>query len=234
MTPILLLFFGIAPATAIGTDLWFAAITKIFAGKVHQKEGLIDWVIVKRLWFGSLPMTAITILMMKYNWINLDTNFLKNLIAVLVLFTAIGIIIQKYLNAIAKNFRIQNEQAFKKIQLPLTVFAGSLLGFTVSLTSIGAGALGAVFLTYLYPLRLTPSRLIATDIVHAIPLAIFAGLGHLIIGHVDFKLLLYLLIGSIPFVYLGAKLSGKLPGFILRLALAGILAIVSIKIFISI
>lgn len=233
MTPILLLFFGIAPATAIGTDLWFAAITKLFAGKVHQKEGLIDWIVVKRLWWGSLPMTTITILMMKYDWIHINSTSLKTLIALMILITAVGIIFQNQIKAFGKSYRIQGKQEFQKIQPPLTVLAGALLGFTVSLTSIGAGALGAVLLTYLYPLRLTPSRLIATDIIHAIPLAMFAGLGHLFIGHVDFELLLFLLSGSIPLVYLGAKLSSKLPSAILRLALSFILMVVAIKIVLS-
>jgi uncharacterized membrane protein YfcA len=112
------------------------------------------------------------------------------------------------------------------------VAAGALLGVLVTLTSIGAGALGAVFLAYLYPLRLTPSRLIATDIVHAIPLAMFAGVGHLLIGNVDFGLLGNLLIGSIPGVIAGAMLSTRLPQGVLRKALSAILLLTGFKMLI--
>lgn len=109
------------------------------------------------------------------------------------------------------------------------MLAGAILGVLVTLTSVGAGALGAVMLAYLYPLRLTPPRLIATDIVHAIPLALFAGTGHLLMGHVDFGLLGNLLLGSIPGVMLGAVLSSRLPHGLLRGALACVLLIVGVK-----
>jgi hypothetical protein len=229
MTPLLLLFFGIAPVTAIGTDLWFAAITKVVAGGVHHSKGLIDWQILRRMWLGSLPASAITIILMKIGWISVDANFLKKIIAVLVLITVFGLVFQKLLHGLGKSFRITHEGLFKEIQPSLTVFSGAILGVLVTLTSIGAGALGAVLLLYLYPLRLTPAKLVATDIAHAVPLALFAGLGHLIIGHVDFVLLGKLLLGSLPGVYIGAKLSAILPGMIIRSALAMVLFVVAIK-----
>ena len=105
------------------------------------------------------------------------------------------------------------------------------LGVLVTLTSVGAGALGAVFLAYLYPLRLTPPRLIATDIVHAVPLAIFAGLGHLLIGNVDMRLLGNLLVGSIPAVVVGAMLSARLPHGLLRAVLALVLLSIGAKLW---
>ena len=104
----------------------------------------------------------------------------------------------------------------------------------MTLTSVGAGALGAVFLAYLYPLRLTPPRLIATDIAHAIPLAMFAGLGHLFIGNVDLSLLGNLLLGSIPAVIIGAMLSARLPHIFLRSLLSGVLLLIGIKLWWSI
>ncbi|WP_310644818.1 sulfite exporter TauE/SafE family protein [Limnohabitans sp.] len=104
-----------------------------------------------------------------------------------------------------------------------------VLGFLVTLTSVGAGAVGAVLLAYLYPLRLTPSRLVATDIVHAVPLALFAGLGHVVVGHVDFELLTWLLLGSVPGVWLGAKLSARLPQHYLRVGLALVLSVIGLK-----
>ena len=107
----------------------------------------------------------------------------------------------------------------------------AVAGVLVTLTSVGAGALGAVFLAYLYPLRLTPPRLIATDIVHAIPLAVFAGLGHLLIGNVNFTLLGNLLVGSIPAVVVGAMLSARLPHSFLRMTLAVVLLSIGAKLW---
>lgn len=232
MTPLLLLVFGVAPTAAIGTDLWFAALTKIAATRVHHGNGLIDWQVVRRLWLGSLPGSAFTLAWMAYAPITRETTaFLKTMIAVAVVLTAVAMLLQKPLHALGHRLRTRTESAdrFKVLQAPLTVAAGALLGMLVTLTSIGAGALGVVFLAYLYPLRLTPSRLIATDIVHAIPLALFAGMGHLLIGNVNFGLLGNLLVGSIPGVIAGAMLSSRLPQPLLRGALSAILLFTGFK-----
>lgn len=233
MTPLLLLLFGVAPATAVGTDLFFAALTKVVAGGVHQAKGLIDWQVLKAMWLGSLPGASITIMLVHHELISFETTFLKELIAYLVLVTAIGIFLQKYLQQIGKTLRLKRQDIFKSVQIPMTVLAGGAIGFLVTLTSVGAGALGAVLLTYLYPLRMTPARLVATDIVHAIPLALFAGFGHLLIGHVDFELLALLLIGSIPGAYVGAKLSAKLPAKVIKYFLAFILFAIAIKLLMA-
>ncbi|MBI5275505.1 MAG: sulfite exporter TauE/SafE family protein [Burkholderiales bacterium] len=230
MTPLLLLVFGVAPVAAIGTDLWFAALTKIAATRVHHARGLIDWQVVRRLWAGSLPASALTLAWMAYVPIGKETaDFLKVMIAVAVLVTATAMLFQQQLHDLGQRFRLGDKKHFRAMQGPATVLAGALLGLLVTLTSIGAGALGVVFLAYLYPLRLTTSRLVATDIVHAIPLAMFAGTGHLLMGNVNFGLLLNLLVGSIPGVLLGAMLSSKLPQRVLRVALACILLFTGTK-----
>lgn len=235
MTPLLLLVFGVAPLAAVGTDLWFAATTKLFATRVHHGHGLIDWPVVKRLWLGSLTASALTLVWMKLHPVDeTAVTLLKTAIAVAVLVTALGMIFQKPLHALGRRLRTTDGEHFKAVQAPLTVLAGAVLGVLVTLTSVGAGALGAVFLAYLYPLRLTPPRLIATDIVHAIPLAIFAGLGHLLIGNVDFGLLGNLLLGSIPAVIIGAMLSARLPHALLRGALAVVLLSIGVKLWWSI
>lgn len=235
MTPLLLLFFGVAPLAAVGTDLWFAAITKLFATRVHHGHGLIDWSVVKRLWLGSLTTSALTLLWMKWHPVDESAvGLLKTAIAVAVMLTALGILFQKPLHALGKRLRTTDGEHFKLIQAPLTVLAGGVLGVLVTLTSVGAGALGAVFLAYLYPLRLTPPRLIATDIVHAIPLAMFAGVGHLMIGNVDFGLLGNLLLGSIPAVLIGAMLSARLPHNLLRGMLALVLILIGLKLWWSV
>ncbi len=232
MTPILLLLFGVAPAAAIGTDLWFAAITKMVATRIHHGHGLIDWPVVKRLWMGSLSASALTLLWMKLHPPDQTAaTFLKTVVAGAVLVTALGMLFQKPLHALGRKLRTTDGDHFKTWQAPLTVLAGSMLGMLVTMTSVGAGALGAVFLAYLYPLRLTPPRLIATDIVHAIPLAVFAGLGHLLLGNVDFGLLGNLLLGSVPAVIVGAMLSARLPHGLLRGILAGVLLLIGAKLW---
>jgi len=230
MTPLLMLVFGVAPTAAIGTDLWFAAITKLAATRAHQGHGLIDWQVVRRLWAGSLPASALTLAWITTAPIDAHTaGFLKAMIAGAVVVTALAMLFQKQLHALGRKFRLESGERFKSLQGPLTVLAGATLGVLVTLTSIGAGALGVVFLAYLYPLRLTPSRLVATDIVHAIPLAVFAGIGHLLIGNVDFGLLGNLLIGSIPGVMLGAVLSRRMPQIYLRGSLCAILLFTGFK-----
>jgi uncharacterized protein len=232
MTPLLQLVFGFTPAAAIGTDLWFAAITKLFATRVHHARGLVDWQVVRRLWYGSLPASALTLAWMQGMTVDAETTaFLKMMIAVAVVMTALALLFQRWLHELGRKLRIGASSAgrFKSVQGPLTVAAGALLGVLVTLTSIGAGALGVVFLAYVYPLRLTASRLVATDIVHAIPLAMFAGLGHLLIGHVDFGLLGNLLVGSVPGVLLGAVLSSRLPHGLLRKFLSAILLLTGAK-----
>jgi uncharacterized protein len=230
MTPLLLLVFGVAPTAAIGTDLWFAAITKTAATRVHHGRGLIDWLVVKRLWLGSLPASALALAWITLMPIGAGTAmFLKTMVAIAVVLTAVAMLFHKQLHALGRKARLGSVEKFKSVQAPLTIAAGAALGLLVTLTSVGAGALGVVFLAYLYPLRLTPSRLIATDIAHAIPLAVFAGTGHLVLGHVDYALLGNLLIGSLPGVLAGALLSAHLPQLLLRRALSAILLITGFK-----
>lgn len=232
MTPLLLLFFGVAPLAAVGTDLWFAALTKLFATRVHDGHGLIDWPVARRLWLGSLPASALTLAWMTFHPADEGAVLLlKTSIALAVMATALAMLFQKPLHALGYRLRTTDGERFKTLQAPLTVLAGAVLGALVTLTSVGAGALGAVFLAYLYPLRLTPPRLIATDIVHAIPLAMFAGLGHLAVGNVDFGLLGTLLLGSVPAVLVGAMLSARLPHALLRSTLAAVLLAIGAKLW---
>jgi uncharacterized protein len=146
------------------------------------------------------------------------------------LVTAAGLLSAPYLMAFARGRRIEQPERFKALQPVLTVLAGAVLGLCVALTSVGAGALGSVLLLYLYPLRMTPHRLVATDLVHAIPMALVAGLGYLFAGKVDGWMLLSLLTGSIPAVVLGSLLAGKLPGRWIQIALAMVLVAVGAKV----
>lgn len=230
MTPLLVLLFGVAPQAAVGTDLWFAAGTKLVASRLHHSKGLVDWPVVKRLWLGSLTCATLTLLWMHGTPVSASTGQgLTTAIAWALLVSSLGILFQERLHALGRYFRLHDAPHFKAWQGPLTVLAGAVLGVLVTLTSVGAGAIGAVFLAYLYPLRLTTPRLVATDIVHAIPLALFAGIGHLWLGHVEFGLLFNLWLGSVPGVLLGVRWSTRWPQGRVRHVLALVLVLIGAK-----
>lgn len=230
MTPILLLVFGVAPHTAIGTDLLFAAATKVVGTAVHHNAGTVDWRIVRRLGLGSIPAALATLLWMQASGAGrIGAGTLINAVAVALLITALGMLFKERLHAFGRHLRVDLPQRFKAVQPGLTVLTGAVLGVMVTLTSIGAGALGTVALVYLYPLRLTPAKLVGTDLAHAIPLALVAGLGHLLLGNVDFALLGNLMLGSVPGVLLGSLLSTRLPQQRVQQAIAVVLGLVALK-----
>ena len=230
MTPILVMLFGIAPQTAVGTDLLYASITKMFGTAVHHNHGSVDWQIVRRLAYGSLPAAAATL-----GWMSMtDTHqvkggFIITALGIALIITAVGMLLKDWLHNLGTKLRVGDSVHFKHVQPVLTVACGIVLGVLVTLTSIGAGALGTVMLVYLYPLRLGANKLVGTDLAHAIPLALIAGLGHLTLGNVNYGLLLNLLIGSIPGVLLGSFVSSRAPVTFIRYAIALVLAAVAIK-----
>lgn len=234
MTPILLFLFGTAPLTAVGTDLWFAAITKLAVSGLHLRSRVIDWPIVARLWAGSLPMSLLTVA-----WIASRPAdpavvlMVRGAIGLAIVLSALSLLFQSRLRPSEHEAAGASPLGPAIVtpspwEIPLTVATGAMLGVLVTLTSVGAGALGAVCLYHLYPRRLTPIRLVATDIAHAIPLALCAGLGHLAFSHVDGALLRDLLTGSIPAALAGAMLSGRVPHAILRTALGAVLLVVGL------
>jgi len=230
MTPILLLFFGTAPLTAVGTDLWFAAVTKLAVSGLHMRSRVIDWPIVARLWMGSLPVSLLTVAWMASRPADPGAVLLvRAAIGVAVCVSAASLLLRSRLRPPSGGAEAADvASAPRRWEGPLTMATGALLGGLVTLTSVGAGALGAVFLYHLYPRRLTPVRLVATDIAHAIPLALCAGLGHLAISQVDGALLRDLLIGSVPAALAGAALSGRVPHAFLRIALGAMLLVVGV------
>ena len=234
MTPILLLVFGVAPQAAIGTDLLFAAGTKVVGAALHHRGETVDWPIVRRLACGSLPAAALTVGWMHFSGTGrIGDDTLITAVGVTLMVTALGMLFKDRLHAIGRNLRFDVPQHFKAVQRPLTVLTGIVLGILVTLTSIGAGALGTVALVYLYPLRLTPHKLVGTDLAHAIPLALVAGMGHLLVGHVDFVLLANLMLGSVPGVVAGVTLGSWLPQKSLRVAIAVVLGAVALKMLVG-
>lgn len=230
MTPILLIVFGVSPATAVATDLWFAAVTKTVGAGVHHKNDNIDWQVAKRLWLGSLPIALLVVLLVGFGARVEKLDWLTRSIGIVVLITAVGLLAAPRLVAFARGRRVSRPERFKAVQPALTVISGGVLGLCVALTSVGAGALGSVLLLYLYPLRMTPHRLVATDIVHAIPLAMVAGLGYLLAGMVNWWMLVSLLAGSIPAVLFGGMLGAKVSGRLMQIALAVVLLMAAVKV----
>ncbi len=229
MTPILL-WFGINPATAVGTDLLYAAITKSGGIFVHQKNKNIDWSITGWMTLGSVPAAALTLWLL--STLHTDTQamnaIIRQALGFVLLLTALAILFKQQLLAFAHQHAGDHYHLSGRSLNALTVVTGVMLGIMVTLTSIGAGALGTVALFLLYPF-LPTKRLVGTEIAHAVPLTLVAGLGHAGMGNMDWALLGYLLVGSLPGIYLGSHLSGRVPEQILRPCLATMLVFIGYK-----
>lgn len=230
MAPILVLGFGFAPAMAIGTDLWFATLTKCVGGVVHRRFGSPDWRVIGRLALGSVPAAILTLGYLGFmQGGKLNSELLMKLLGAMLVITAIIVPIKHIIHAPVARVRELLGNNLRPAQWTATVAAGAVVGCLVTLTSIGAGALVAAVLMLLYPLRLNAKSLVGTDIVHAIPLALIAAIGHSWLGNVDWGLLGLLLIGSVPGVIAGSFAAGKVSETWVRLALAGMLAFSGIK-----
>ncbi len=190
MTPILVLGFHIPPATAVGTDLLYAALTKCSGIYFHHKNRTVDWKVVGLLASGSLPCSILTISVLEHlqnSGVNFDNVIMLTLSTMLVL-TAIIIVIRNQLLAFihAKHSDSFIINAVRQYRPQITILSGCVLGCVVTLSSVGAGAIGSAILFLLYP-RKTSISIVGTDIAHAVPLTAIAGLGHLHFGTVDFN-----------------------------------------------
>ena len=232
MTPILL-HFGIAPSAAVGTDLLYAAITKSGGIYVHNKKRNIDWRITGWLALGSLPASAATLLIMHrigFNSAGMN-SFIKTMLGYALIFTALAIIFKTKLLEFSHRNDIWIARMSQREQAVATWITGIVLGAIVTITSIGAGAVGTVALFLLYPL-LPTTKLVGTEIAHAVPLTLLAGLGHAGFGNLDLQLLGNLLLGSLPGIYIGSHLSSNVADHYLRPALAVMLVVVGSKLVI--
>lgn len=234
MAPLLIMFFGFSPAVAVGTDLWFAAITKTAGGAIHRRSGSPSWPIIWRLAAGSLPAALLTLLWLHFfHDGKLEADLLLKLLGFALLLTAFVMPAKGKLRQPLERLRQTMGPELRRHQLVATVIGGALIGCLVTITSVGAGALVAVLLMLVYPLRLSTKSLIGTDIIHAIPLALVAAIGHSWLGNVDWGLLAMLLIGSIPGIILGSLLAGRVNENLVRLALAAMLAVSGVKLLTS-
>lgn len=231
MTPILVLVFGFKPAIAVGTDLLYAAITKSGGIFVHNRRGTIEWKIVGLLASGSIPATIISVLLLKHldtAGINYDKVITYTLSTSLIL-TSLVLMFKNRLQHASQNERYEAIRALhRRLRKPMTILAGVLIGTLVTLSSVGAGALGAAILFFLYP-RLRAASIVGTDLAHAVPITAIAGMGHVHIGTVDFLLLGSLLIGSLPGIYLGSHTGSYLPDKLLRPILASMLFLIGLR-----
>jgi uncharacterized membrane protein YfcA len=227
MTPILILLFGIHPAAAVGTDLLHAAATKTAGSIVHGLKGTIDWTVVRRLAMGSVPMTVVTIAAMSMLDINgtAGRNLVNGVLTLALIATAIALVFRGRI--VARYAGRLGELAPRQVA-GLTIFVGGVLGTIVSLSSVGAGAIGVTCLLLLYP-RLPAVKIVGSDIAHAVPLTLVAGIGHWLLGSVDFLVFGLLILGSVPGILLGSYAAVRLPETALRVVLAAMLLVVAAK-----
>ncbi len=227
MTPVLILLFGIHPVSAVGTDLLYAAATKTVGTLVHGFIGTIEWRIVGLLAAGSVPTAVLTVLILSHFDVNRGPvqHAIAFMLGLALLTTSVALMFRAQLIAYAGT---RFARSSGRYAAPLTVITGMVLGALVSLTSVGAGALGVTALVMLYP-GLPMARIVGSDIVHAVPLTLVGGIGHWLTGSVDTTILASLLVGSLPGIILGSYAVAYVPDRALRLTLAAVLLIVGGK-----
>lgn len=232
MTP-LLIFLGVPYHVAIGTDLFYAAITKSSGMVLHARKKNIEWQGVLYLAMGSLPASIATAWSLNYVFQDPEQYqaILTRSLGMMLVLTSLVIVFKRSGSSLSENdFSDANQQATlgykKKLIL---VLSGLFLGVFVTLTSVGAGALCAALLLWLYP-HMPALRVLGTDISHAVPLTLVAGLGHFFwLGNVDFVLLAYLLLGSLPAIHIAIRLASHVPGHRLQRLIAFILLIIGVR-----
>jgi uncharacterized membrane protein YfcA len=228
MTPLLILLFGVHPATAVGTDLLYAAATKTGGSLVHGFARSIDWRVVGRLATGSVPATIVTLAVLSH--FNLSGDAAHNLITLVLsvaLFATAFVLV--FGGAIVAAYRARVVELNSQRTAVNTVLVGMVLGVLVSISSVGAGAIGVIALIMLYP-QLPIARIVGSDIAHAVPLTLIAGTGHWMMGSVDWHIMGSLLAGSLPGIFVGSYFAIRIPERALRLVLATTLFVVASRI----
>jgi uncharacterized membrane protein YfcA len=228
MTPLLTLLFGVSPSVAVGTDLAFASITKSAGTITHRFNGTVNWAIVRRLCLGALPAALVATLVLS-QFGTLDARIgqiIRYSIAGSVMLTVVALLFRRrMLTWITAH---PERQLQGRALNAATIISGAVLGTLVTVSSIGAGAVGATLLVMLYP-KLSPAEVAGTDIAYAVPLTAIAAAGHWWLGSIDWTLLVTLLIGSLPGITLGSMLARKVPERFLRALLAMTLTGVAFK-----
>lgn len=225
MTPLLILGFGMPPSVAVGTDLLYATFTKGFGSVLHSRQRSVDWRAVGLMAGGSLPAAGVTLLWLNANGI---TPWVEHLITITLCVAIFATAVLSLLRARLVGKRslgavtVNAPPVGGRARAGITLVGGVALGALVTLSSVGAGVLGTTMLLVLYP-KLSMLRVVGTDITHAVPLTLLAGLGHLGLGSAAPGVLGWLLVGSLPGIYLGTKLALRVPDWALRVLVAVLL-----------
>jgi uncharacterized protein len=227
MTPLLVLLFGVNPTTAVGTDLLFACVTKSTGVLVHGFNDTVDWRIVRRLALGSVPATAATLLLLAHlgKSGHHGHDVVSTVLGIALVLTAVSLVFRRQ---ILERLAPVVERLDEERRLALTLMLGIFLGVFVSISSVGAGAIGVTVLILLYP-GLPAVRIVGSDIAHAVPLTLVAGIGHWFLGSTDLTILASLLIGSVPGIVFSSYFAKTIPETVLRPVLAGTLAVVGLR-----
>lgn len=232
MTPILVILFGVHPVTAVGTDLLFATVTKTVGTTVHGFNNTINWKIVRSLAAGSIPAALITLWLVAGERSENDAGSLTAVIGAMLVIVAFMLIFRPLLVNIIKRFQSRHLEMSDKRAAAATTVLGLVLGTLVTMSSVGAGAMGVTVLLILFP-TMKVRDIIGSDIVHAVPLTLIAGAGYWFLGEVDNAMLLSLVVGSVPGVVIGSMIAPKMPDRILRPVLAAVLAAAGGKMLLS-
>ena len=229
IAPVLVLFFHVPPVTTVATGLWFSTVIKLVAACFYSDSDQIDWKVVRRLWCGSLPVSVgIAVLISSGASISNSDPIIWS-IGLIILVSALSALFAPLLYKV-KPIDRQKKVRTRRISHPVIgVIAGAGLGFIVAITSVGAGTLGSVILRYLFPREMTPHRLVATDIVHAIPMTLFAALGYLFTDKLDWIILSSLLLGAIPAVIFGSLLARQFSGRLMQIVMSLVLVVTGVK-----
>jgi uncharacterized protein len=224
MTPLLILVFGMHPASAVGTDLLYAALTKTGGSVVHGFNRTVEWKIVGRLALGSVPFTVLTVFALYAMGVHTKAvqHMITGVLGVALLLTAVSLILRE---PIQRFYDRRIGELPPRLAAILTVMTGAVLGVLVTISSVGAGAIGVMVLVLLYP-KLPARRIVGSDIAHAVPLTLLAGLGHSILGTIDLHIMLSLLCGSLPSIVIASMAAAYTPDAVVRIALACVLLLV--------
>lgn len=228
VTPALALA-GVPPAVAVGTDLCYAAVSKTAGALAHRAQRTLDLRVAGLLALGSVPAAGLTVLLLAATGAHHKSAFITGALALALILTAIALLGGRVLLA---TLSARYDPWIAQLRTPLTVAAGALLGLLVTVSSVGAGALAAMFLVALYP-AMPAVRVAGTDIAHAVPLTLVAGLGHFWLGTVNLGIAANLLIGSVPGIVAGSLLAGRLPDALVRRVLAFVLLLAGARLAIA-
>lgn len=228
VTPALALA-GVPPAVAVGTDLAYAAVSKSAGALAHRAQRTLDLRVAGLLALGSVPAAALTVLALAATGAHQRSGFVSGALAIALILTALALLGGR---ALLGSVAARHEDWIAPARAPLTVAAGALLGALVTVSSVGAGALAAMFLVALYP-AMPAVRVAGTDIAHAVPLTLVAGLGHFWLGTVNLALAATLVAGAVPGIVAGSLLAGRLSEALVRRLLAFVLLLAGARLAVA-